>query len=590
MKENYKNLENLLIEAKSVDSKTLVVDQGFKESLREQLYESYINSAQGGSFMAKLKSITLTWKVALASFAVLAFVALFAGGGVYLLTRKAKQEEQKEVLLAANLAVADGEVEVRKAGDDRWMEAKQGDTLSQGDTVKTGSESRAVLELDNGDAVRLNADSEVRLEGMNPSAVVFEQLRGESYSRVASSDENTYTIKSQGVEARAMGTAYKFSTNEEQKQVEVFVYESQVKLNIDETKVAELNKAIVNVENENVTVEEMTEEEFKEEFAEWNKEKDKEAGVQCHEENGPTVTITSPADGTETDGEAITVTGTVTDTESALRKIVVNGQIYTSKDENGKGFDPADGTFDVDVALVEGENTITVRAYDIYWNSTEVSVMVIRKSAQTPEPGPNSYFYVSSVSSPAAGKIYVKWAMSGYSAPSGFKAVAAVGKMPVYPGDKFAYVSSSGAREAYITGLPAGTYNVRVCIYNGNGQCIMYTTNYKTVTVEGEVKGEGTYPTAINISLEEPVCEGSTYKVTVNWSPVGSEAPNGYKVCWSTHANPTYPDDGCQYMSSGSRNFTVTGLASGTTYHFRVGAYRSGYCDPYSANVSKTMP
>jgi hypothetical protein len=572
------NLEQLILEARSVNSCEFEVEEDFKEDLREKLYNHYLNSQNIG-IMAKLKSITLNWKVMLASLGVLLLVAFVAGGGAYLLTRNKSEESESVVLLAANLAVADGDVEIKRGDDDRWMEGKQGDVLNESDSIRTDAESRAVLELDNGDAVRLNASSEVRLESMDPTAVVMDQVSGESYSRVASSETNTYTIKGQGVEAQAMGTAYTFSTDEEKKQVVVSVYESRVQLNVEEKEVAELNKAVVNTEKNEVKVEEMSEEDFNKEFAEWNKEKDKEADVECYEETGPEVTITEPADGTEVESSvtSIAVKGTVTDSESALRKIKVNGTVYTSKDENGKGFNPSDGTFDVDVALNEGDNVITIVAYDIYWNAGEdVSITVKRKVNETPTP--ENYFYVASASSPAAGKISVTWAMSGYSAPKGFKAVAAVGKMPVYPGDKYAYKSEPGAREATITGLPAGTYNVRVCIYTGSG-CSSYTTNYKVVEVSGESSGVN------SISL-------SGTGANVSWS-VDGYSSQGFKVVWSKTSGPTYPcrgTDQYHYLSdSNAKSDTLSAFDGAGTYYVRVCEYLGGKCGVYSNQITVNL-
>jgi hypothetical protein len=614
--DKFENIQNLIKEAKTIDSTTFEIDQEFRESLRERLYQHYLNNfSKGGSIMAKLRTITLNWKVALVSFMAISLVALVAGGGVLLLTR-GDSVNQEEILLAANLAVADGKVEIRRNGSESWAEALAGETLHEGDSVKTGEgEARAVLELDNGDAIRLNAESEVRLESMDPKAVIVEQVSGESYNRVATSEENTYTVKSQGVEAQALGTAYKFDTDKENKQVGVYVYESKVKLNIGDEKVSELKKAIIDTEKGEVDVSEMSEEEFNEEFAQWGREKDKEAGVQCNEENGPTVTITEPADRStiEPDQTTITVKGTVSDLESALKKIVVNGAIYWAVDglnENGKGFalsedDPTKGSFEVDVAAKESDNAISIRAYDVYWNKgAEAVITVTRKTSPAPEPDPvpTNYFYVSSASSPKDGKIYVEWAINGYSAPKGFKVVAAIGHMPVYPGDKYTYVSESGARSAYITSLPAGTYNVRVCIYTGSG-CSAYTTNYKVVVVGGGSESGNynvnlswtsdgcstEYPTNISLSASNPVASlGSNF--AIHSGDVTTK--NGYKVCYAEHSNPTYPTDSCTYIGGSTSSHIITGLKSGHTYHFRVGAYKEegGGCQMYSNNVTKTMP
>lgn len=579
--QEFKQIEKAFKKARITDSKTLVVDEEFKNSLRERLYQHYLDNEKKGGFIMKIiKSITLNRKVALLASVVLVIIAVVAGVSVTKLGQKG-EGGQKEVLIAANLAVADGDVEIRKEGEDRWSEGLQGDTLEQNDAIRTGAESRAVLELDNGDAVRLNSSSEVRLESLKPEAVVIEQISGESYCRIATSEQNTFTVKSQGVEAQALGTAYTFNSNNEEKQVVVHIFQSKVKMYVgeEEQEIPELKKVVVNTEEKTLDVQEMSEEEFKSEFASWNKQKDKESGFQCHEEEAPQVVISSPADGTSTEAESINVVGTVTD-NSALKKIIVNENIYTSKDENGKGFDPSDGTFDLDIALVEGANEIRVKAYDIFWNASEEVVITVTRTVPEP-PAPTNYFYVSSVSSPAAGKIYVKWVMSGYSAPSGFKVVAAQGKLPVYPGDKFTYMSDGSKREAYITGLSEGTYNVRVCIYNGSGACTMYTTNYKSVSVSGEVLGE---VSSISLSGTGP---------NITWSTVGYSA-KGFKVVWSKNPGPTYPlrdeNDRYHYYSDPYRTTdTLDPFKGPGTYYARVCEYLGGKCGVYSNQISVAL-
>lgn len=596
MQNELKKIESLIKEAKSIDSKTLKVDQEFKESLREELYNNYLNQVtKEVSIMEKIKTIALNRRFALLSVGVIAFVAILAGSGVFLLTRRGGEsdgEETKEVLLAANLAVADGEVEVKKSGDDRWMEAKQGDTLSQGDSLKTGEDSRAVLEIDNGDAVRLNASSAITLENMDPSDVVVDQEDGETYSRVASSEENTYTIKGQGVTAQAMGTAYTFNSDIKEQEVTVSVYESEVKVNYEneENDLKLLEKAVIDVEKKKVEIKDVTEKEYKKDFVKWNQEQDEELGYEIAA-TGPSASITSPKDGAKTEDDKITVKGTVTKASSgyALRKIKVNGKIHTEM-KDGKGFDPATGKFNVSVSLNYGKNTIKVQAYDIYWNAGKAVSVNVTREGEEPAPAPTNSFYISNIYSPADGKIYVSW-VNTLGAPDGYKLVYAKSPtVPAYPGSDFKYLSETSTT---ITGLSAGTYNVRVCIYHPNDsvKCPTYTP-MKTITIEGEVKGETTYPTGVNISVGNPVAYEGKYKVKVTWSPVGSEAPNGYKVCWATHSNPKYPDDTCQYVSSSTKSLYVTGLECGTTYHFRVGVYKKegGSCVLYSADVSKTMP
>lgn len=581
MQEQFEKLQNLLRNSRMVNAQTLVVDQEFKDSLREKLYTIHINQqSKGGSLMEKIRSIPLNTKFAFYAVAALAVVAIVAGGGVFLFTRGGKSERTSKTLLAANLAVADGDVEIKKSADDRWTEAKQGDTVEQGDSIRTADDSKAVLLLDNGDALRLNASSEVLLSNMDPKSVVIDQVSGESYNRVAKSEENTYTVRAQDVTAQALGTAYLVQSDADEKMVNVYVYESAVKVGAgeNEEKVGEMNKAIVDTESKEVQVAEMNEEEYKTDFVEWNKGQDKEMGYE-HETGKPVVTIASPANGTQTEEGTIVVEGSVAD-ESALKKIIVNGTIYMTKDDGGMGFDLADGTFKVSVSLNDGENAITVKAYDIYWNaSDETTVNVTKKTTTATTTVPTSSFYISSISSPAAGKIYVKWAVSGVSTPNGFKVVWSKSPNPVYPGNEYQYLSEASARQTTITGVTAGTYYVRVCVYNGSGTCLQYT-GQKTVTV-GEVQG------AVNgITLSG--LGGGNVKWTVN-----GYSSMGFKVVWSKTAGPTYPTrsgDQYHYYSDPNQSTDTVDAFNGTgTYYVRVCEYLGGACGVYSNQITVTL-
>lgn len=503
--------------------------------------------------------------------------------------------------VAAYVVSVEGAAEYKTAGTDTWLDAEADLTLREGDSIKTATDGLAVLELDNGDAIRVNKSSEIMLTSLDAQEIVIDVVEGECYSRVTKSDVNTYTVRGQGVSARAMGTAYLFGSNTVSQLVNVGVYESAVRVTLDEwtDEVNEAEKAVIdlNTGTKNVTM--MLEADYTSTFVVWNNDQD-----NAYEKNGPDIVVSEPANGTSTTAATVAVKGTVTD-ESALKKIVVNGTIYMSKDGNGKGFNPADGTFDVDVALSEGENTISIVAYDIYWNPSATSSVTVTRTVEEGQnpPGEDYYFYISGISSPENGAIYVSWAISGYGAGYGFKVVAADHADPVYPGDSYQYLSSPDAREVYWTGVEPGTYYVRVCIYNGNGACLLYTDN-QTVVVAGTPVlkyrvtlnwtsdgSEESYPTAIGLTASDPFA--FVPRIFGMVPPPGSgTSPNGYKVCWATYENPTYPSASCQYVSNTTSSYTVSNLSAGTTYHFRVGAYliEGGGCQIYSNDVSVTTP
>jgi len=79
--------------------------------------------------------------------------------------------------------------------------------------------------------------------------------------------------------------------------------------------------------------------------------------------------------------------------------------------------------------------------------------------------------------------VKLKWSISGGGAPMGFKVVIDNEKNPVYPGNKYHYLSSSSARsdvwkddDSSMKLKDGNTYYFRVCIYKG-GKCGAYSNN-----------------------------------------------------------------------------------------------------------------
>lgn len=99
----------------------------------------------------------------------------------------------------------------------------------------------------------------------------------------------------------------------------------------------------------------------------------------------------------------------------------------------------------------------------------------------TPEKSDGDGEYASSVSlslSEEGGKKYLKWSISGGSAPKGYKVVKAKDKNPKYPEDGYyQYISDEDTKKVKLEGFDSGdNYHFRVCIYKG-GSCGTYSND-----------------------------------------------------------------------------------------------------------------
>jgi|GEM_PF-891072 len=179
-------------------------------------------------------------------------------------------------------------------------------------------------------------------------------------------------------------------------------------------------------------------------------------------------------------------------------------------------------------------------------------------------------------------KVILQWKPINLYSAKGFKVVKSTTANPVYPGNEYHYLSDPAARSDAWTGLQAGTYHFRVCEYLG-GSCGKYS-NDVTVTVPGAVADNSNGSITLSGSYD-----ANKDKVILNWSLKDMYSSKGFKVVYSTQANPVYPGNEYHYLSSpDARSDKWTGLAPGT-YHFRVCEYLSGSCGIYSNDTTVTV-
>lgn len=130
--------------------------------------------------------------------------------------------------LGIAVTVVEGTVEYMK-GESDWQDLVATTSLGEGDSVRTGNESRLVLTLDDGSAIRLDANTTIRLTSLTANQIDVEHLDGIAYSRIVPSETRTYTVVVDGTTYQAVGTA--FATIKSETENGVRVFENSVRVN-----------------------------------------------------------------------------------------------------------------------------------------------------------------------------------------------------------------------------------------------------------------------------------------------------------------------------------------------------------------------
>ena len=167
--------------------------------------------------------------------AVMAGVLVLGGGAAaFALLYQAPVPEAQvadttQVKQVAKMGVAvtlvDGAAEYQR-GAGAWQALTDDSQLKEGDAVRT-ADGRVVLTLDDGSALRLDANTNVTLTSLVATDVKIAQTGGTAYSRVVPS-ERSYTVMVDGAEYKALGTAFSTINHTDEKGVQV--YQSSVKV------------------------------------------------------------------------------------------------------------------------------------------------------------------------------------------------------------------------------------------------------------------------------------------------------------------------------------------------------------------------
>ncbi|MFA5052095.1 MAG: FecR domain-containing protein [Patescibacteria group bacterium] len=484
--------------------------------------------------------------------------------------KKTDITQEDVVALAATLAYQQGDVQV-KVNDSDWQAVETDTVFHVGDSIKTGTDSKAIIELENGDVVRLGYDTEIFLTSMNQDAVTVTQIAGASYNRVAKNQDRVYEVKTGTASVEALGTAFDVLMGPSA--IDVNVVESTVKVvtTQNEQAVTEGESATLDASGENVEVKNMDKNKLTNEWYTWNKEEDSKKTEQLgvlSEYAGPEITVTSPAEGASIAEGQVTVAGAVSDPDA---KLTLNGDQM----ENNAG------TFSQAVTLASGKNMIAVTATDAAGHKTIKEIKVFCQILASATP-------LHLEAETQADGVHLAWNATTNGTFLYYKVVRSVTNADLkYPDDGYIAKLAKGTESFTDTDVSAdGTYYYRVCEVLSGDRVFCSNVAHMKGKEQAEEKNAEAETNESGITLSGAA---ETDGVHLSWTVTGLTIESGFKVVKSDGKNPVYPGNDFQYLTDSSARSYTWALADGLTYHFRVCQYDgNGKCLAYSNDLEIT--
>ncbi len=486
--------------------------QKFHRELKQEIFQNYINfyTVQGMEDKSSSKKF-LNKRLGFAGMGMLTILLVIAV--TLFIVREPAQKDEKNSMLGAEIAYIDGDFEYQNS-EGGWTDATMDMVLKEGVTLRMADKGKAIVNLDDGSAIRLDSKSQITLESLDPDNIIISNDAGQIYTRVVKANRE-FAVKVGEVEYRSLGTAYKTINTEDVNGV--IVYQSKVEVNEEEKKieVQEGKKYYVKAKDQKVTkqVLDVKIEELKsDEFAKWNKDRDSES-----EEFKDYLGILSQIDVKEepkpTEKPAEEKAPQAPNPEPVIQPDPVPvqvGSISASGSADGGGILISWNPANLDVSQgfkvafsksnanpsygVDNAKYVDANARSLYFPFTDGKTYYFRVCRYTgggcdtysnavsvvaPYVNPVSVSSISLVNNGVVGNtVNISWTTDG-NAGYGFKVVWGPNANPTYPngaGEQYHYYSNSNANSDSITGVAGQTIHIRVCAYN-QGTCSAYSND-----------------------------------------------------------------------------------------------------------------
>jgi len=241
--------------------------------------------------------------------AAIAFLALIGTGVWYLQVSQSVNSSGQTMVNSAlvnTVSVQNYSVTLAYQQGDVWVSQNEGDwhkgetdfVLHEGDGVKTGENSKAILEFEDGDIVRMDASTEISLVYTNGIAVTILQTTGTTYNRVAKDQSRIYQVVSSLGSAQALGTAFGVEVTDDNMNVNVVESTVKVKSSDAEAQVTQGKSAKLTKDASSLVVSDIAGDKLSSDWYTWNKEEDtkKQLALGVLDQNPDSTGTNSSAD------------------------------------------------------------------------------------------------------------------------------------------------------------------------------------------------------------------------------------------------------------------------------------------------------
>ena len=476
--------------------------------------------------------------------------------------------EEKVPSFAAKVVSFSGQLQSKK--DANWENIGENYQIGIDSSVKTGENSKAIIELPDKSIIRLSSNTEMKFIELNIKNITVEQISGNAYHRVNDQSSAIYRVRNGQTELLALGTAFNVLCSS---QLTILtVIESKVKVTIhDATSDNVINMRTVESGNQatinpNIKIEQNIQTEavqatdlLQNDWYAWNVAEDKKSefflGMFAQ---ALKLEITEPKETTTTtDQDKITIKGT---TETGAEIFIA-----------GKEVENNNGNFETETSLTPGENKIEITVKKDKNSNRSILLVTSTKEAK-----------MANLTGAVENKNSIKlsWDLTNVKDEDYDKFVVVQGSTenPTYPEAVNHTIAKNTFQDSW-DNLTDGQYFFRVCLLTTENKCLSYSNNFSTTIGAGStIEGKITL-TATN----------SKDNANLTWS-LSSDITDieAFKTIISESENPVFPGNSYHSLANNQRNDTWKKLIP-KKYHFRVCLLKNNSCILYSNDATVTI-